>query len=189
MKKGFLTIALMAVLAGVYSFVPHMAKNKAESTFNVATDASKISFVGSKKGGYHTGSLSLKSGTVSLNDGKLTGGKFVIDLSSVKTDAGDKLDGHLKSPDFFDTGKSGEASYEITGVNYTGANTADVTGNLTIKGNVVPVKFTAAIRNADEKNFFAQAYFSIDRTLLGIAYGAGMISSDVQVSVFLFANK
>ena len=188
MKKGFLAIALMAVLAGVYSFVPHTAKNLAASTFNVATDASKITFVGSKKGGYHTGSFSLKGGTVSLNDGKLTGGKFVIDLTSVKTDA-EKLDGHLKSPDFFDVGKSGEATYEITGVNYTNANTADVTGNLTIKGNVVPVKFAAAIRNADDKNFFAQAYFSIDRTLLGIVYGAGMISSDVQVSVFLFANK
>jgi len=41
----------------------------------------------------------------------------------------------------------------------------------------------------DDKKFFAQANFSIDRTLWGVNYGIGMVSNDVQVAVFLFANK
>ena len=58
-----------------------------------------------------------------------------------------------------------------------------------MKGVSIPVKFTSVIRNVDDKKFFAQANFSIDRTLWGVNYGIGMVSNDVQVAVFLFANK
>jgi hypothetical protein len=53
----------------------------------------------------------------------------------------------------------------------------------------VPLSFPAVIRNADDKRFFAQAFFSLDRTLWGINYGIGNVAKDVQLSVYLFANK
>ena len=189
MKKIFLAIAFTAVLAGMYSFVPGIKKTAAPIVYTVATDASKVEFVGSKKAGYHNGTILLKNGTINVENGKLTGGKFVIDLTTIKADAGEKLEGHLKSPDFFDVAKFGEATYEISSVNYTSAATADITGNLTLKGVTLPVKFTANIRNLDDKKFFGQANFSIDRTLFGISYGVGMVSNDVQVGIYLFANK
>jgi len=188
MKKILFSIAFTAALASLYSFAP-IKKANAQTTYTVATDASKVEFTGSKKAGYHNGSFALKAGTISIDNGKLTGGKFVIDLASVKADAGEKLEGHLKSPDFFDVAKFAEATYEITSVNYTSATTADISGNLSLKGVSIPVKFTSVIRNVDDKKFFAQANFSIDRTLWGVNYGIGMVSNDVQVAVFLFANK
>jgi polyisoprenoid-binding protein YceI len=188
MKKFLFAFAFTAVLAGLYSFVP-ANKKAAPIVYTVATDASKVDFVGSKKAGYHTGSMTLKGGSINVENGKLTGGKFVIDLNSVKTEAGEKLDGHLKSPEFFDVAKFGEAVYEITAVNYTGATVAEVTGNLSLKGITVPVKFTANIRNLDDKKFFGQANFNIDRTAFGMNYGVGMVSNDVQVAVYLFASK
>ena len=188
MKKLFLAIAFTGILAGVYSFVPNTPKAE-PTTFNVVTSESKVEFVGSKKAGYHTGSFALKSGTITTNEGKLTGGKFLIDLNSVKSDGGEKLDGHLKSADFFDVAKFGEAAYEITGVKYADDNTAQVSGNLSLKGLTLPVSFNAKIRNADDKGFFAQANFSLDRTLFGLNYGIGMISPDVQISVYLFGKK
>lgn len=95
----------------------------------------------------------------------------------------------MKSPDFFDVAKFAEASFEITSVNYTSAQSADVAGTLTIKGATVPVKFVANIRSADDKGFFAQAFLSIDRTLLGVNYGAGMVSNDVQLAIHIFGTK
>lgn len=188
MKMNLIAIAAFAVFTGICSFVPNSQKLSPVS-YQVATESSKIEWVGSKKGGYHSGSFLLKGGTVTVDNGKIIGGKFVIDLNSVKADAGEKLEGHLKSPDFFDTVKFPEATYEITAVNYTSPAVAEITGNLTMKGATVVVKFNANIRNLDDKKLFGQANFSIDRTAFGINYGTGMVSNDVQVGVYLFANK
>lgn len=189
MKKAFLALAGVAFLTGIYSFVPRIEK-KQQTVLTVNTEKSRIDWVASKKSAFHTGNFNLKSGEVRVDGGKLIGGKFVIDLSNLKvTEGGDGLTKHLKSPDFFDVEKFGEATYEISSVNYTGLNTADVSGNLTVKGVSVPVKLQAQIRNADEKGFFAQAFISMDKSLLGFTYpGAGNISNDVQLAIHLFAK-
>ena len=176
---------------GFFAFVPTTKKVVAADAYTVDVTKSKVEFVGSKKDGYHPGYFNLKNGNILLDGGKLTGGKFVIDLANLKvTDgAGEKLEGHLKAKDFFDIANFGEATYEITGVKYTDAKTAELDGKLTLKGITGPVKFTAAIRNAAEGKFFAQASFNLDRTLFGMSYGVGMISSDVQINVYLFATK
>lgn len=190
MKKAFLALAGVAFLTGIYSFAPRTEKKQA-ATLTVNTDKSRIDWVASKKSDFHTGIFPIKNGQVMVDDGKLTGGKFILDLANLKvTDAGggDKLTNHLKSDAFFDVAKFGEATYEITGVKYTSANSADISGNLTVKGVTVPIKLVAQIRNADEKGFFAQAFISLDRTLVGITYGPGNVSNDVQLAIHLFAK-
>ena len=189
MKKAFLALAGLAFLSGVYSFTPGTAKK--ESTLTVSAEKSRVDWVGSKKSDFHTGYFTVKSGTVTVDGGKLKGGKFIIDLANLKvTDAGggDRLTGHLKTADFFDVAKFGEATYEITGVNYTSESTAEISGNLSLKGTTLPVKFTAMIRNNDDKGFFAQAFFSLDRTAFGVNYGIGMVSKDVELAVHIFAK-
>ncbi len=178
----------MALVLGMYSFMPGTAK-KDIATYNVNLTKSRIDWTAAKKGDFHTGIFPIKSGEVQLDGNKLKGGKFVIDLANLKvTDGtGDRLTGNLKTPDFFDVAKFGEATYEITGVNYTSDNTADIAGTLNLKGASFPVKLTANIRGADDKNFFAQAFFSLDRTAIGINYNGP--AKDVQLSVHLFASK
>jgi polyisoprenoid-binding protein YceI len=191
MKKAIVAITSFALILGLSSFVSFNT-NKDVVNYNVSTEKSRIDWIASKKGDFHTGLFPIKSGSVSVDAGKLTGGKFVIDLAGVKvTDAGggDRLTGHLKSPDFFDVAKFAEATFEITSVKYTGAQTADVAGTLNIKGASVPVKFVVNIRSADEKGFFGQAFLSIDRTLLGLNYGQGMVSNDVQLAIHIFGTK
>ncbi len=191
MKKAIVAFTSFALILGLSSFVTINAKRDVVN-YTVSAEKSKIDWIGSKKGDFHTGLFPIKSGSVSVDAGKLTGGKFVIDLAGVKvTDAagGDRLTGHLKSPDFFDVAKFAEATFEITSVKYTGASTADVAGTLNIKGASVPVKFVANIRSADEKGFFAQAFLSIDRTLLGVNYVPGMVSNDVQLAIHIFGTK
>lgn len=191
MKKAVVAIVGFALFFGLSSFESTDTK-KDVINYTVNAEKSRIDWIGSKKGDFHTGLFPIKSGSVSVDAGKLKGGKFVIDLAGVKvTDniGGDRLTGHLKSPDFFDVAKFAEASFEITSVNYTSAQTADVAGTLNIKGATVPVKFVANIRSADEKGFFAQAFLSIDRTLLGLNYGPGMVSNDVQLAIHIFGTK
>lgn len=186
MKKAFLTLVSAALLIGVSSFTNET--KKAPITLAVVAEKSRVDWIGSKAGDFHTGSFTVKSGQVQVDGGKLVGGSFVIDLANLKvTDgAGERLAGHLKAADFFEVAKFGEATYTISSVNYTSDNNCEINGNLVIKGATVPVKFNASIRSASEKGLFGQAFFSVDRTALGINYNGP--SKDVQLAIHLFAK-
>lgn len=91
----------------------------------------------------HFGTIKFESGDVTVKDGKLESGKFVADMNSLtsvdlKDDAESlgKLNGHLKSGDFFEVEKFPTASFEITKVAPTtsGDYNTLLDGNLTIKG-------------------------------------------------------
>jgi len=191
MKKIMFSLAMIAVSISLFSFVPK-AKNADVVNFKVTAQKSKVDFTGSKKSDYHTGYFPIKSGAVQVNGGKLVGGSFVIDIAGLKvTDAGggEKLQGHLSSADFFDITKFGEASFTINTVDYTKVDRATIKGDLNLKGIKAPVTFSAVIRNADDKGFFAEAFMPFDRTLFGINYGIGMIDSEVQLAIHIYGTK
>lgn len=190
MKKVFIACASFVVLASTVAFTT-INKGGEQTSLPVDAKASKVDFSGSKKGGYHPGYFPVKDGSVTVANGKITGGKFTIDVAGVKvTDgAGKKLEDHLVAPDFFDAAKNNDAIFEITNVNYSDATTAQITGNLTLKGVKAEIKFDAKVREASDSKLFAEAFFSLDRTKFGIVYGVGMVSNDVQIGVHLFAGK
>jgi polyisoprenoid-binding protein YceI len=167
------------------------AANTELTSYAVLPEYSKVEWVGTKKSGYHTGAFAVKSGDVKFDGTRLAGGKFVIDINSLKLvgEENPKFEGHLKAKDFFETAAFPEATFEINKVEYVSETDVKIDGSLTLKGISVPLSFPAVIRNADDKRFFAQAFFSLDRTLWGINYGLGNVAKDVQVSVYLFANK
>ncbi len=186
-----LSIAVIAASISLYSFAPK-AKFTDAVTFTVTAQKSKVDFTGSKKSDYHTGYFPIKSGSVQVNNGKLVGGSFVIDVAGLKvTDerGGERLQGHLSSADFFDIAKFTEASFTINTVDYTKADRATIKGDLNLKGIKAPITFNAVIRNADEKGFFAEAFMPFDRTLFGINYGIGMVDSEVQLAVHIYGTK
>lgn len=191
MKKTLLGFAVAIVASiGITAFTTKEG-NKELTSYNVLTDYSKVEWVGSKKSGYHSGSFKVKSGDVKFDGNKLAGGKFVIDMTSLALIGEDapKFVEHLKSNDFFGTASFSEATFEISNVEYVNETDVKISGSLNLKGIAVTISFPAVIRNADDKHFFAQAFFSIDRTLWGINYGLPNVAKDVQVSVYLFANK
>jgi len=193
MQKLMSIVALSVSSLLFFSFLG----KKPVDTYNVDVKQSKIEWTGSKKSGYHPGTFTLKSGSVSVENGKLTGGSFVIDLASLKVldEAGAQLEGHLKGKDFFDVEKNGTATFDIKSVNYISDSKANIDGELTIKGVKAKVSFTtssafSAVKDGEEiSKFFGHATFTLDRTLLGLTAAAGHIDNDVQVTVFLFAGK
>jgi polyisoprenoid-binding protein YceI len=190
MKKIMFAMALILASTAIFAFAPKTGKNEVV-TFTVDATKSKVDWTGSKKSDFHTGYFPVKSGSVQVNGGKLVGGSFVINVAGLKvTDAaGDRLQGHLSSADFFDVTKFGEATFTITSVTYLKGDKATIAGDLNLKGIKAPVSFTASIRNADDKGFFAEAFFPFDRTIFGINYGVGMVDTDVQLAIHIYGTK
>ena len=143
----------------------------ADKTYNVKA-GSQVMWTGSKLAGQHTGTLNITGGTVKTQGGKVTGGRFQIDMNSLTcTDlkAGEgkeKFEGHLNSPDFFDTANHSEATFAITEVAQSGTGYS-VVGDLTIKGHTESIKVNMAVNGNT-----ATTTFNVDRTKFGVRYGS-----------------
>lgn len=146
----------------------------------VKLDKSKIVWKGYKVAGSHEGTIALKSGFLEFNKRKLTGGQFVVNMTTLVTtdltgEYKEKLDGHLKSEDFFGVEKYNTASLIITKVKPTGKNTYSASANLTIKGKTNPV--TIEISIVGNK---ANASLKVDRTKYDIRYGSASFFDNLQ---------
>lgn len=134
---------------------------------------STIHWVGKKVTGQHEGTVNFQSGNLIFKGKKLTGGSFVVDMTSLtSTDlTGDylgKLNGHLKSEDFFGTEKYTTSKLVFKSIADKGNGVYAVTADLTIKDVTAPVKFEIVVNGST-----AKANLSIDRTKYGIKYGSG----------------
>ena len=160
---------------------------KGAATYNVQAQASQIVWTGAKlAGGQHTGTISLQSGELSLNDGQLVGGKFVIDMNSINNvdqkpgEGKEKLEGHLKSGDFFEVEKFPTGEFEITSVAAVSGQedaTHNITGNLTMKGITKSITIPAKVVVAPPQVNAVTPQFTIDRTQWDIKFQSGLIGT------------
>lgn len=176
---------------------------------------SNIHWQATHKGGAmpRFGTINITAGTITAENGALTGGSFDVDMNTIKVDSAavpepaDKghkaidLENHLKSADFFDVANHKTAKFVITGVTPFDATkdksmlegaTNMVSGNLTIKDSTVNVTFPAKIVVTDA-SVDVQAKFTVDRTSWGLRLGAEgdpanwMISKDLELDINLKA--
>lgn len=144
----------------------------------------------------HFGTITFESGDVTVKDGKLESGKFVADMNSLtsvdlKDDAEQlgKLNGHLKSGDFFETEKFPTASYEITKVTPSaeGDYNTLLDGNLTIKGISKPVQFKANVSINEGVVSIATEPKDIMREEFGVKFQSpaenGVIKDEVSLQI------
>jgi len=141
-------------------------------TQKVDVAKSTVKWLGKKVTGEHTGTISVKEGSLEVTNGKVTGGKVVIDMNSiVDTDLADatwnaKLIGHLKSDDFF-----GVATYPTSDLVITKVDGNTFSGNLTIKGVTLPNSFTATATKEGKSTVY-KGTITIDRSKFGLKYGS-----------------
>ncbi|HTL08125.1 MAG TPA: YceI family protein [Chitinophagaceae bacterium] len=144
-----------------------------QQNFEIAIAKSNIDWVGRKVTGSHNGTIGIKKGYLSITDGKLTGGKLIIDTTSIKIiDVTDpalnrQFAGHLASDDFFSSSQYPEAVYEITAVHNN-----HIDGNLTIKGITQPVGFDADIK-INGNSLTASGLIKVDRTKYEMKFRSG----------------
>lgn len=157
---------------------------------DVTAGKSKIEWSGVKESGYHNGYFLLNEGSITTNDGKLTGGNFIINTKDVKTaESIADFEKHLRSADFFDVEKFPTAQFTITKVTYKDAKECEIEGTLKIKDITTTLKFDATVQNVSDKGFFAHAYLTVEKSSFGINYGKGHLHEKVHVAVYLFGKK
>jgi polyisoprenoid-binding protein YceI len=143
-----------------------------------------------------------------VKEGKLEAGNFTLDMNSItSTDLTDtamanKLIGHLKSADFFLTDSFPTAKFEITSVApATSPDSAQISGNLTIKGVTNGISFPAKVAVSDS-TVDASARITFNRNDWGITWGGSktdksimdmlknnLIKDEISLNVNLKAKK
>ena len=200
MKMLTRNIAALVVMAFAATAFTPIAEELAEYTIDV--QKSEITWKGKKVTGEHTGTIELQQGNLLVEDGKLLGGSFTIDMRTISnTDlAGEdkgKLEGHLKSDDFFGVESHPTATLEITDVKQESDNTYQVTGDLTIKGKTNEIQFPATV-STESGQVTAEASITVDRSEYDVRYGSDsffdnlgdkVIYDDFQLEVSLVAEN
>lgn len=188
MKK----LVFMALFAGALAF--GQSKKVVES--DVQWWGYKIAKTASSS---HTGTISVKAGTITLKNNKIIGGNFVFDMNSINaTDvSGDsqmKLNKHLKDGDFFEVEKFPVASFKITAIkdNPDKIYNSKITGDLTIKGKTSRISFPAKVSVDNGTVTIESDKFSFDRQKFNVAYQSSlkdvMIKDDVDMKVSVTAK-
>ncbi len=177
--------------------------------YTVNVTDSQIEWKGFKPTGTHTGTIKLDNGNLTVDDGRLQSGTFVIDMESIEVtdlEGDDKmsLESHLKGTvegkegDFFNVNQFPEATFEVTSTESLAAGKSRLSGNLSMKGQKHNISFPVTISNEDGVMKIESEPFTIDRTKWGINYGSKsvfdnlgdqFINDDMELKIMIKAKK
>lgn len=175
MKHLLKVVASLVLALMIFSFT---TKEKIEKKVN--TESSSVTWKAYKVLGSHTGNIKIRSGSLIFEDNVLTGGNFIIDMSTISvTDlegaSRKKLEGHLKSDDFFGVEKYTESSLKFTEVRPTGKNAYEVVGLIEIKGRKESISFPLSVYGNK-----ANANLKIDRSKFDVRFGSTSFFDDLK---------
>ena len=164
--KNLKTIAVALITVVSFSV-------NAQTTKKVNVEKSKIEWTGKKVTGQHNGTINLKEGALVFKGKTLAGGNFTVDMTSINTtdlEGGmkGKLDGHLKSDDFFGVANHPTAKLVFKTLADKGNNVYTITADLEIKGKTNPIVFDMTVNNDT-----ATTKLTVDRAKYDIKYGSG----------------
>lgn len=139
-------------------------------------------------------------GTIAIDRAHPTASAVNLKIEAASIDTGTaNRDKHLNSPDFFDTARFPEITFDSTKVVAKGKDVYEVTGNLTMKGVTKPVVLTVAANGfASDGRGGQKAGFDvagkINRKDFGVSWnsiadGNAMLSDEVDVLITVEANK
>ncbi len=157
------------------------------TVFDINTEDSKLTWRGKKVAYDHIGDIAISSGELAVEGGNIVAGNFEVDMSTLEDNTVEdpedktKLEGHLKSDDFFDVENYPTASLVITKaepIEGVEGATHHISGNLQIKGVTKEVTFPAKV-TVDGDKLLAEASFSIDRTVWEVNFNSGSVFTDL----------
>ena len=153
--------------------------------YEVNKEESSVIWSGSKiTGSGHTGDIQIKTGEFYVDEGVVTGGSFVLDMTTIMEEG--KQSGaiaHLKSGDFFEVETYPESKLVLKSVTPDaieddGSGVYNVVADLTIKDNTNEISFPANV-TVMEDSVMATAEFSIDRTKWDVTFGSDSVFDDL----------
>ena len=184
MKKIIFLITLSVFTLFAIATKPHTDHVRVDS------EKSTVKWKGSKITEGHDGFIKIQEGVLMIEHGTLVGGSISIDMNTItnsdieseKNKA--KLEGHLKSDDFFYVEKFPISTLKIREAIKTAVPGGDlrssytIVADLTIKGITHTIDFVADV-NINKLEFSATAKIKIDRTQWDIKYHSGNYFKDL----------
>ncbi len=160
--------------------------------FQLDRARSSVKAIGAKITDSHELNFSDFDGNIRLDGDALAGLEVNVRVASVVTDSV-KLDGHLKSPDFFDADAFPAASFASTAIVAGGENgaTHTITGTLSIRGVAKEITFPATLTVKPDA-VEGHAEFAIVRADFGIVYPGkpdNLIQDKVVLKIDLVAAR
>lgn len=167
-------------------------------TYLVSNSASEVAWEGFGVGKTHNGTVNVVAGKFDLADGAITAGKLSLDMTSIVTldvtdpDGKAKLEGHLKSEDFFGVEAFPVATLDVT----DGSDLNAVKANLTIKDKTNEVVFPVKLENVDGAVVLTTELL-VNRTKYDIVFASGnffenlgdkLIKDEFKITVKLLAK-
>jgi polyisoprenoid-binding protein YceI len=154
------------------------------ATFTITQGA--VNWVGKKAiGNGHEGTITVKSGTLTVNQNTILDGKITLDMQSIAVtdikDAGERrdLESHLKDADFFEAEKFPEATFVIKEVlpNNNPAFNWLIVGDLTMKGKTNSVNIPVTVTFEGDQLRATSPTFPINRTQWGVNFRSGLLGT------------
>lgn len=173
---------------------PQSEKEKLTSEdgkYSLDSEKSKLTWKGSALTKSHIGTLNFQEASIETKDSK-TSGEIIVDMNSIKGDAGDGLDSHLKSEDFFAVN-----TFPVSKLNFEQKDDGSYLASLEIKGIENDIIFEPIISKT-EKGILIEKNLVIDRTLWGIEYKSSSltdiakdaaINDEIEISAKIYLTK
>lgn len=190
--NSILTIAVIGILSLSFAYPV--------STTTIDPTKSSIKWTGYHlaKSYEHYGHVQIKSGAVEHDNGTLTGGTILLDMTAITNDdltkAKDntKLVKDLKSERFFNVAEFPTASLTITKVTEVDKQVYDIMADVTIRGITNPVEFQLT-QTSSEGAVVLDGKLAIDRTKFDVMYGwsieNAMLSNTIDLEVHIVAGS
>jgi polyisoprenoid-binding protein YceI len=144
------------------------------------------------------GLIAQPTGTLTLDPKNVAASKVSIDvpIANLRTGVA-ALDEHLMKADFFDAAKFPKATFVSTSVKPDGTTSAEITGNLTIKGVTKPVTLYADFYGAGKapamaggkENVGFVATTTVKRSDFNMGYGVPMVGDSVELKIVAAFQK
>lgn len=144
------------------------------------------------------GLIAQPTGTLTLDPKNVAASKVSIDvpIANLRTGVA-ALDEHLMKADFFDAAKFPKATFVSTSVKPDGTTSAEITGNLTIKGVTKPVTLNAEFYGAGKapamaggkENVGFVATTTVKRSDFNMGYGVPMVGDSVELKIVAAFQK
>lgn len=174
-KTGILILALAFISMSFTNSIKAV-----KSTLKVDVTKSTIKWKGYKPTGSHEGIILLQSGNIELEDSKIVGGSFTVDMTSIKdADGSERLEGHLKSEDFFEVETFATSTFKISKVTNEAGKTL-VTGIMTIKGISKEITFPATVNSTEDSVTLTSETFQINRAEFNVKYKSKSFFNDLK---------
>ena len=167
----------------------------ADNIYNIETTQSQITWTGREVStSYHYGTLDFVSGNFEISNGTIVNGEFIVDMTSINNqdmegDSKARLEGHLKSDDFFSVESYPTAAISINSSELISDGKWNVSADLSIKGFTHPVNFEMI---SSEDGWSANLVF--DRSKYDVRFRSGsffenlgdkLIYDDIELSINL----